>query len=170
VTKALAPLAVLVAAALGVAGCGNSEGGGGVYGSGGTTAGKPGSRGPAEAGGAVVSAATTPKLGKILVDSEGLTLYDFQKDRGTNSSCYGSCAQVWPPLPSEGAPQAGEGAAASKLGTTRRKDGTMQVTYAGHPLYTYVEDTKPGDTNGNDFSSFGARWHALKPSGEDAGG
>ena len=59
---------------------------------------------------------------------------------------------------------------ASKLGTTKRKDGTMQVTYAGHPLYTYVADTKPGDAKGNDFSSFGAEWYALQPSGEEAEG
>jgi predicted lipoprotein with Yx(FWY)xxD motif len=162
---------MLVAGALAVVGCGsgNSEGGG-AHGSSGSTAGKPASTGPAEAGGAVVSAATTPKLGKVLVDSKGLTLYDFHKDKGATSSCYGGCAQVWPSLPSEGAPQAGEGAVASKLGTTKRKDGTVQVTYAGHPLYTYVEDTKPGDTKGNGLSSFGAPWQALKPSGEGAGG
>jgi predicted lipoprotein with Yx(FWY)xxD motif len=58
---------------------------------------------------------------------------------------------------------------ASKLGTTKRSDGTLQVTYAGHPLYTYTADTKPGDAKGNDFSSFGAQWYALQPSGEEAG-
>ncbi len=114
--------------------------------------------------------ATTPKLGKVIVDSKGFTLYDFHKDKGTTSSCYGGCAQVWPALLSEGKPQAGEGAAASKLGTTMRKDGTVQVTYAGHPLYTYTADKKPGDTTGNDFSSFGAQWYALFPSGEEAPG
>ncbi len=63
----------------------------------------------------------------------------------------------------------GNGASASKLGTTERKDGTMQVTYAGHPLYTFVEDKKPGEANGNDVSAFGAQWYALKGNGEEAG-
>ncbi len=62
------------------------------------------------------------------------------------------------------------GAEASQLGTTKRSDGTVQVTYAGHPLYTYAADTKPGEAKGNDFSSFGAQWYALKPNGEEAGG
>lgn len=172
-TRALGPTAVLVAAALAIAGCGSSSSSGsGEYGSGGSTAAttQPASAGPEAAGGTAVSAAATPKLGKVIVDPEGLTLYDFHKDKGTTSSCYGSCAQVWPPLLSEGKPQAGEGAVTSKLGTAKRKDGTVQVTYAGHPLYTYVGDMKPGDTTGNNFSSFGAKWYALRPNGEEAGG
>ena len=76
---------------------------------------------------------------------------------------------TWPPLTTGGAPQAKSGAEAPQLGTTKRSDGTVQVTYAGHPLYTYVADTKPGDVKGNDFSSFGAQWYALKPNGEEAG-
>jgi predicted lipoprotein with Yx(FWY)xxD motif len=168
VTRGLAPIALLVAAALAIAGCGSSSGGAGGYGH--ATATKPASAEPEAAKGVVVSAASTPKLGRVIVDSKGFTLYDFRKDKGTASSCYGGCAQVWPPLLSEGKPQAGEGAIASKLGTTKRKDGTTQVTYAGHPLYTYVTDTKPGDTTGNGSSSFGALWYALLPSGEDTGG
>jgi predicted lipoprotein with Yx(FWY)xxD motif len=170
-TRTLASIAALVAIALAVAGCGSSSdstAGGGAYGGGETTATQPASA--PQATGAVVSVATVPKLGKIIVDSKGFTLYDFHKDKGTTSSCYGGCAQVWPPLVTEGAPQTGNGAPAAKLGTTKRKDGTMQVTFAGHPLYTYAEDTKPGETNGNDFSSFGAQWYALEPSGEEAGG
>jgi predicted lipoprotein with Yx(FWY)xxD motif len=69
-----------------------------------------------------------------------------------------------------GVPQAMSGAEASQLGTTKRSDGTMQVTYAGHPLYTFVEDSKPGEAKGNDTSAFGAQWYALKPNGEEAGG
>jgi predicted lipoprotein with Yx(FWY)xxD motif len=170
-TRTLAPIAVLVAAALAIAGCGSSDNsttGGGAYGGGETTATQPASA--PKASGAVISVATAPKLGKIIVDSNGLTLYDFHKDKGTTSSCYGGCAQVWPPQLTTGAPQAGNGAPAAKLGTTKRKDGTVQVTFAGHPLYTYVEDSKPGEANGNDFSSFGAQWYALQPSGEEAGG
>jgi predicted lipoprotein with Yx(FWY)xxD motif len=124
----------------------------------------------ASATGSVVSAASSPKLGKIIVDSRGLTLYDFRKDEGGKSACYGSCAGVWPPLLTKGAPQAGGGATASQLGTDKRKDGTVQVTYAGHPLYTYVGDKKPGDTAGNAITEFGASWHALRQSGAEAPG
>ncbi len=121
------------------------------------------------AGDGVVSVADNAKLGKIIVDSKGFTLYDFHKDKGTKSACYGGCAKVWPPLLTSGAPKAQGGAETSKLGTTKRTDGTTQVTYAGHPLYTYVADKKPGDTTGNDFTSFGAQWYALEPSGKEAG-
>ena len=166
-----ASVALALIAILAIAGCGSSSdsssSSGGAYGSGGESTTKPASTGGTAA---VVTAASAPKLGRIIVDSEGLTLYDFHKDKGTTSACYGGCAQVWPPLITEGDPQAGEGAMASKLGTTKRKDGTTQVTYAGHPLYTYTADTKPGDAKGNDFSSFGAEWYALQPSGEEAEG
>jgi predicted lipoprotein with Yx(FWY)xxD motif len=123
----------------------------------------------AESGAGVVSLGNAQKLGMVLVDSNGMTLYDFHKDKGTTSSCYGACEKGWPPMLTEGEPTVGNGASASKLGTTERKDGTMQVTYAGHPLYTFVEDKKPGEANGNDVSAFGAQWYALKGSGEEAG-
>lgn len=165
-------VALALIAMLAIAGCGSSSdnsssSSGSAYGSGGESTTKPASTGGTAA---VVTAASAPKLGRIIVDSKGFTLYDFHKDKGTTSACYGGCAQVWPPLITEGDPQAGEGAMASKLGTTKRKDGTTQVTYAGHPLYTYTADTKPGDTKGNDFSSFGAEWYALQPSGKEAEG
>jgi predicted lipoprotein with Yx(FWY)xxD motif len=171
-TYALALVAAM--AALAIAGCGSGgDSTGGVYGGKGetgadTAASTTGSTTP---GGsvAVLTVASAPEVGPVLVDSKGFTVYDFHKDKGTASSCYGGCAEVWPPVLSEGAPQTGEGANASKLGTTKRKDGTTQVTYAGHPLYTYVADKKPGEANGNDFSSFGAQWYALKGNGEEAG-
>jgi predicted lipoprotein with Yx(FWY)xxD motif len=163
-------------AGLAIAGCGSSGGGSstgsesasGSEGGYGETS-KTTSASPEASGAAVVSAAQT-KLGKVIVDSKGMTLYDFHKDKGTTSSCYGACEAAWPPLTTEGAPQAGEGVSASKLGTTERKDGTMQVTFAGHPVYAFVEDKKPGDANGNDTSAFGGKWHAVLPSGEEAGG
>jgi predicted lipoprotein with Yx(FWY)xxD motif len=176
-TRTALLVALAAGAALIVAGCGSSSdttssssgGGGSLYGSGGsgssTTSGSQG--GAAAAGDGVVSVANNPKLGKIIVNSKGFTLYDFHKDKGTKSACYGGCAKVWPPLTSSGAPKAEGGALASKLGTTKRSDGTTQVTYAGHPLYTYVSDKKPGDTTGNDFTSFGGEWYALTPSGEE---
>lgn len=172
---AVAALALI--SLLAIAGCGSSSnssssssGGGGAYGGGGETSSSTAASEPSSGGTvAVVTAASAPKLGKIIVNSKGLTLYDFHKDKGGKSACYGACEQAWPPLTSEGEPEAGEGAMASKLGTTERKDGTLQVTYAGHPLYTFVEDKKPGEANGNDSSAFGAQWYALLPSGEEAG-
>jgi len=115
----------------------------------------------------VVSAAKVGDLGTVLVDSEGRTLYDFHKDKGSKSACYGACAGAWPPLLTEGNPQAQGPADRSMLGTTKRKDGTVQVTYNGWPLYTYAGDQKPGEANGNDISQFGAQWYALMPNGEE---
>jgi predicted lipoprotein with Yx(FWY)xxD motif len=123
------------------------------------------SGGGAEAGAVVVSLGNTQKLGMVLVDSKGMTLYDFHKDKGTTSSCYGPCAAAWPPMLTEGEPTVGNGASASKLGTTERKDGTMQVTYAGHPLYRFDADQSPGDINGQGLTEFGGLWSLLKPSG-----
>lgn len=165
-------VSIVLIALLGIAGCGgnDSSSSGGAYGSGGESTPKPTPSDSSGGGAAVVTAAATPKLGRIIVDSGGFTLYDFHKDKGAKSACYGACAKVWPPLISEGNPQASQGAMASKLGTTTRKDGTTQVTYAGHPLYTYEADAKPGDAKGNDIDSFGAEWYALQPSGEEAEG
>jgi predicted lipoprotein with Yx(FWY)xxD motif len=173
VKRTLSTIAALaLAAMLAIAGCGGSDdngngsaSSGGAYGSGGGESSKPTDSSGGSA--AVVSAATVGKLGRVIVDSKGLTLYDFHKDKGTKSACYRACASVWPPLTTSGAPKAGEGATTSKLGTTKRSDGTVQVTYAGHPLYTYTADTKPGDANGNDIDSFGAEWYALQPNGEE---
>ena len=104
-------------------------------------------------------------LGKILVDSKGRTVYLFQKDTGSMSTCSGGCATEWPPVTTTGKPTAGTGLAASMVGTTTRSDGTRQVTYDGHPLYLYVGDQKAGDTNGQGISAFGAKWYAQSPSG-----
>jgi predicted lipoprotein with Yx(FWY)xxD motif len=181
VNRTLPAIAVLaIGALLAVTGCGSSSsssssGEGGAYGSGSsetsTASAKSEASGETASGGpGVVAVAKSPELGTaILVDSKGFTVYDFHKDKGTTSSCYGACEKGWPPLTTSGAPKAMSGAETSKLGTTERSDGTMQVTYAGHPLYTFVEDTKPGEAKGNDTSAFGAQWYALKPSGEEAG-
>lgn len=119
-------------------------------------------------GAATVSLAESPELGMVLVDSEGFTVYSFAKDEGTTSSCYGACAEAWPPVTVKGSPIGGEGAISSELGTTKRKDGTTQVTYAGHPLYTFVEDKSPGEANGNGVTAFGGEWNALDESGSAA--
>ena len=113
---------------------------------------------------ATVSVANTG-LGNILVDSQGRTLYHFEKDSGTTSTCSGGCATAWPPLRASGKPTAGGGAKASLLGTTPRSDGKPQVTYNGHPLYGYQGDSKAGDTNGQGINGFGAPWYVLSPSG-----
>ena len=183
-----------VAAALAIAGCGSSGSsgssgsGGGAYGGGGSSsAGSSDATSPSsgsnsagayaapangeaeESGAAYVALGSVPKLGMVLVDSKGFVLYDFHKDKGTTSACYGACEGGWPPLLTKGAPQPSNGATASMLGTTERKDGSMQVTYAGHPLYTFAGDQKPGEANGNDISAFGGEWYALKGNGEEPG-
>jgi predicted lipoprotein with Yx(FWY)xxD motif len=115
--------------------------------------------------GARVSAASS-SLGKIIVDGRGRTLYLFEKDRRGRSACSGACATYWPPLITRGKPIAGRGARRSLLGTIRRANGSQQVTYAGHPLYRYVQDTKPGQTRGEGSQLFGAGWDALSPAGK----
>jgi predicted lipoprotein with Yx(FWY)xxD motif len=125
---------------------------------------RPASGNAAAAAGAVVSTAHT-NLGTVLVNSRGHTLYLFGKDRNGKSSCTGQCATFWPPLISSGKPRAAGAAKAAHLGTTKRADGRMQVTYNHHPLYTFAKDTKKGQTNGEEFSAFGAKWYVVSPAG-----
>jgi predicted lipoprotein with Yx(FWY)xxD motif len=106
------------------------------------------------------------KLGRILVDNRGRTLYLFEKDKHGRSACAGTCATYWPPLLTKGNPTVGGAAGKALLGVTRRADGTKQVTYAGHPLYRFVQDTKPGQTSGQDLHDFGAGWYVLSPAGQ----
>lgn len=107
------------------------------------------------------------KLGTILAAGpKKLTVYLFEKDKGTTSSCTGACAKVWPPVTTASAPTAAGGAIAADLGTTKRSDGTEQVTYKGHPLYFYDDDKDAGDAYGQGSKAFGASWYVLKPSGE----
>ena len=113
---------------------------------------------------ATIAVATT-KLGQILVDGKGITVYLFVADTGTTSTCNSACATVWPPVLTTGAPQAGTGATASLLGTTTRTDGTIEVTYAGHPLYYFVQDKSPGDTTGQGVNNFGGLWWVMSPAG-----
>ena len=122
--------------------------------------------GGTQAGGTKVALAKSP-LGRILVDGKGITLYDFAKDKGTSSTCYGACAALWPPLLTKGKPVAGPGVRASLLGTTKRKDGKLEVTYAGRPLYYFVTDKKPGQTTGQGVNQFGAPWWVLSAAGKE---
>ena len=115
--------------------------------------------------GAAVATARTG-LGRVVVNGSGRTLYLFEKDKRGRSACSGACATYWPPLLTHGKPVASGGAKQSLLGTIRRGDGTRQVTYAGHPLYSFALDTKRGQTKGEGLTDFGAGWDALTPSGK----
>ena len=104
-------------------------------------------------------------LGTILVDSHGRTLYLFAKDKNGKSACSGACAAYWPPLMASGKPRALAGVKASLLGTTRRSNGRLQVTYRHHPLYRYAGDTSKGQLNGQGLNDFGGYWWVLSPAG-----
>jgi predicted lipoprotein with Yx(FWY)xxD motif len=120
--------------------------------------------GASKSSGASVGVAHS-KLGRILVDSRGRTLYAFAKDKSGKSTCSGACATYWPPLISAGKAHAQSGARASLLGRTKRQDGRWQVTYKRHPLYTFALDTKKGQTKGEGLTDFGGEWDAVSPAG-----
>jgi predicted lipoprotein with Yx(FWY)xxD motif len=103
------------------------------------------------------------RLGRILVDARGHTLYLFLKDRHGRSACYGACAQIWPPALASETPVAGRGVASAKLTTTRRKDHTRQLVYNGHPLYAMGADTRPGEVEGEGFLG---TWFVVSPTGD----
>jgi predicted lipoprotein with Yx(FWY)xxD motif len=117
---------------------------------------------PATGSAAVVNVGQNSTLGSFLVDSKGMTLYLFTKDTPNTSNCYGSCAAIWPPLLTSGSPVAGAGVTASLLGTTKRTDGTTQVTYNGWPLYYYASDKAAGDTTGENVQGV---WFVITPAG-----
>jgi predicted lipoprotein with Yx(FWY)xxD motif len=121
------------------------------------------------ASGSTVEVRST-RLGKILVNSQGHTLYLFKKDSRGKSMCTGECARFWPPLRTSGKPTAGRGVNASKLATIKRSDGKSQVSYNGHPLYTFQQDTRAGQTNGQGVTAFGASWFTLSASGSQIAG
>jgi predicted lipoprotein with Yx(FWY)xxD motif len=103
-------------------------------------------------GAATIDVADNPDLGQILTDGDGNTVYLFEKDEDGTSNCSGECATEWPPVTTTGSAKAGNGADQSLISTIKRDDGSMQVTYDGHPLYLYVGDAKPGDASGNGLS------------------
>ncbi len=106
--------------------------------------------------------ASNDKFGKFLADENGNSLYMYTKDTKDTSNCYDKCEVAWPPLLTLGKPTLGEGVSASMVGTTTRKDGTIQVTYNGMPLYYYVKDLKPGDVTGQNV---GTVWFLVAPDG-----
>jgi predicted lipoprotein with Yx(FWY)xxD motif len=101
----------------------------------------------------------------VVTNAQGFTLYSFAPDTATTSKCTGACAQIWPPVTT--AATAGQGVT-GKLGTITRSDGSKQVTYDGHPLYTYTADTAPGQANGNGINVNGGVWHEVTASGQAA--
>ena len=105
------------------------------------------------------------RYGKVLFDGRSRALYLFTRERGKASRCYGTCAKAWPPFLTTGTPKAIRGAGTSLLGTTRRRDGRSQVTYAGHPLYYYVGDTKAGQILCQSVTEFGGSWWVVNPEG-----
>ena len=121
--------------------------------------------------GAALMTASVGKLGTIVVDGKGMTVYRFDADKNNppTSNCYGACATYWPPvLAGTGTPQV-QGVSASLLGTTARTDGTKQVTLAGWPLYTFAGDKAAGDATGQGVNASGGLWWAVTPTGAKAG-
>ena len=163
------PILALLAAGV-VAACGGSyssksststpaSSGGGAYGAG------PKST-PAAKSGPVSIKTGKGDLGTFLVDSHGRALYLWRADTGAKSTCSGACAQAWPPLTTTGKPTAGDGVQASLLGTTKRAEGSREVTYAGHPLYYFEGDSAPGQTAGQGSDAFGAPWYVVSTDGK----
>ena len=103
--------------------------------------------------------------GKFLADGQGRALYLFEADKGSTSTCTGACASAWPPVTASAMPMAGGGVSQSLLGTTKRADGTEQVTYNGHPLYYFAADTGAGMVKGQGSKEFGAGWYVLNAKG-----
>ena len=164
-TRPFGLAALAVAGALALAACGgsstsNSSGAAAAPGYGGGAAATPSSSTAAS----VVSTKTS-SLGTFLVDGQGRTLYLWDADHGPKSTCAAACAQAWPPLTTTGTPKASGAVKSSLLGTATRADGSHEVTYAGHPLYTYAGDTQPGQTTGQGSDSFGAPWWTVTTAG-----
>ena len=160
--------AVATTVALAAAGCGSSSK---------TTTTKAAASGSSYTAPATATSTTAAATGVTVVSKHGkpgvilaagpkkLTVYLFEGDKASSSSCTGECASVWPPVTSAGAPVAGAGVVAADLGTITRSDGTKQVTYKGHPLYFYAKDGDSGDAYGQGIKGFGASWYVIAPSG-----
>jgi len=145
----------VAAAALALAGCGSSYG---------SSSNNPSSS-PSSGAGPQTIATSSGSMGTFLIADQSRSVYLWEGDHGMASSCTSACASVWPPVTTTGTPKAGSGVSAADLGTIHRSDGTTQVTYKGHPLYYYSQDTSKGQTNGEGSNGFGARWWLVSPAG-----
>ena len=145
--------AAVIAAALTVTACGSSS-------SGGAATAPPGAVSGAAVSGSALKTMTISGAA-VLTNAQGFTLYWFAPDTATTSKCNGSCAQIWPPVKGPATARPG---VPGKLSTIARSDGATQATYNGHPLYTYVGDTRPGQANGNNLNLNGGLWHELTTS------
>ena len=160
----LAPTGLAAAALVLVAACGSSSS---------TSSASATSASPAAAGASSAATSGTAlksaKIGgaTVLTNAKGFTLYWFVPDTSTTSKCNGTCAKYWPPVP---APATAGTGVTGKLGAIKRSDGSMQATYNGHPLYTYVGDTKPGEAKGNGLNLSGGVWHEVTVSGAAVSG
>ena len=120
---------------------------------------------PSSSGDQETIGTSSGSMGTYLTADEGKSVYLWEGDHGAASSCTSACSSVWPPVTTDGAPKAGSGVVAADLGTIKRSDGTTQVTYKGHPLYYFAQDTAKGQTNGEGSTGFGAKWYLVTPSG-----
>src|SRR3954453_2457915 len=151
-TRTTAIAAIVIA---GAAACGSTSSGG--------TA-KVSSQGSAGTSGAAVMTGSGSG-GTYLTDGKGMTLYLFEADKTSASTCSSACASYWPPYTTTGTPTVSGKADDSKVGTSKRSDGSTQVTYNGHPLYRFAQDSSPGDTKGEGSTNFGAEWTMVSTDG-----
>jgi predicted lipoprotein with Yx(FWY)xxD motif len=164
--RTLIPGALVAAIALVVAGCGGSSSSSSTTGGSGAAASSPYAMPSTQTSAAAGSLAVADHgLGRMLVDGDGRTLYLFKADKTSQSTCSGGCAEAWPPVTDTAKVKAGAGVEAKLIGSSKRADGTTQVTYDGHPLYRFAGDTAAGDLQGQGLDGFGALWWAVAPSG-----
>jgi len=149
-----AAVVAVLAATAAAAGCGGTSGAGPS---------RPAAATPVAATATAVTVVRS-QFGRILADGRGQALYYFSRERGRASRCYGACAAAWPPAPVQGRPVAGRGARARQIGTTVRRDGRRQLTYAGHPVYLYVGDS-PGRVLCHNVTEFGGVWRVIRADG-----
>jgi predicted lipoprotein with Yx(FWY)xxD motif len=159
-TRLLTLSALALVSALVLAACGGSSG---SKTSSTTTTGTPR---PSSTASAPLVTTKKTSLGTFLVGPSGRTLYLWEADKGSKSTCNGACAAAWPPLKASSIPKAGSGVDMSLLGTSKRADGSTEVTYAGHPLYYFAGDGSPGQTNGEGNNGFGAEWYVVSTGGK----
>jgi predicted lipoprotein with Yx(FWY)xxD motif len=158
-------LPIALAALAAIVGCGSSSSSGGDPMVGAAQASPPSAATAAKSKGPRVKVVDSD-YGRVLANARGRALYLFTADHGNASSCSGDCAKAWPPYLVKAKPAAGSGARAGKIGVTRRGDGRLQATYAGHPVYFYEGDNEPGEVLCQAVNEFGGYWYVLRANGK----